>query len=67
MLVRRMLTKKSSEKHQAVTVNNIEGKTDISEDGSDNSNIEGGDWSSSGKIVPSYSNKSSMRRGATIT
>ena len=43
MLVRRMLTRQSLEKYQAVIGNNIEGKRGINEDVSDNSNIEGGD------------------------
>ena len=43
MPVRRMLTRQAVKKHQAVSGNNIEGKRDTSEDGSDKSNIEGGD------------------------
>ena len=38
-----MLTRQEVEKNQAVIGNNIEGKRGIIEDGSDKSNIEGGD------------------------
>ena len=43
MLVRRMLTRQEVEKNQAVIGNNIEGRRVISEDGSNKSNIKGGD------------------------
>ena len=40
--MRRILTRQAVKKHQAATGNNIEGKRGIGEDGSDKSNIEGG-------------------------